>query len=306
MQNSRLTSARKIFLWIGALCALAMLAGCNDVTLTNLTPPSLTDNPSRIHTITLRVDQKRHSIVPGSIDPRIIIDGESREMRKSRIGEGFYEYDYHLPPGRTEMAYYFLVNYEVQFNERTEPREAYSELNRVSVVNRYVLTLEANRGPVGARISVLGRGFTPQDALYFDGTPIRTIYESTSSISFFVPPLEPGRTYEVVLAGANGSSPIGAFRIDSSALSVMPSALTLRPGSMQPLTFSVPNPAPAGGLLLDVTTDVPESVIMPEVIVPAGETSVTVDVQGGRPGSGSLFLKGYETGEVTIPVTVTN
>ena len=283
-----------------------MLAGCNDVTLTNLTPPSLTDNPSRIHTITLRVDQKRHSIVPGSIDPRIIIDGESREMRKSRIGEGFYEYDYHLPPGRTEMAYYFLVNYEVQFNERTEPREAYSELNRVSVVNRYVLTLEANRGPVGARISVLGRGFTPQDALYFDGTPIRTIYESTSSISFFVPPLEPGRTYEVVLAGANGSSPIGAFRIDSSALSVMPSALTLRPGSMQPLTFSVPNPAPAGGLLLDVTTDVPESVIMPEVIVPAGETSVTVDVQGGRPGSGSLFLKGYETGEVTIPVTVTN
>jgi hypothetical protein len=283
-----------------------MLAGCNDVTLTNLTPPSLTDNPSRIHTITLRVDQKRHSIVPGSIDPRIIIDGENREMRKSRIGEGFYEYDYHLPPGRTEMAYYFLVNYEVQFNERTEPREAYSELNRVSVVNRYVLTLEANRGPVGARISVLGRGFTPQDALYFDGTPIRTIYESTSSISFFVPPLEPGRTYEVVLAGANGSSPIGAFRIDSSALSVMPSALTLRPGSMQPLTFSVPNPAPAGGLLLDVTTDVPESVIMPEVIVPAGETSVTVDVQGGRPGSGSLFLKGYETGEVTIPVTVTN
>lgn len=306
MQNSRLTSAQKIFLWIGALCALAMLAGCNDVTLTNLTPPSLTDNPSRIHTITLRVDQKRHSIVPGSIDPRIIIDGENREMRKSRIGEGFYEYDYHLPPGRTEMAYYFLVNYEVQFNERTEPREAYSELNRVSVVNRYVLTLEANRGPVGARISVLGRGFTPQDALYFDGTPIRTIYESTSSISFFVPPLEPGRTYEVVLAGANGSSPIGAFRIDSSALSVMPSALTLRPGSMQPLTFSVPNPAPAGGLLLDVTTDVPESVIMPEVIVPAGETSVTVDVQGGRPGSGSLFLKGYETGEVTIPVTVTN
>ena len=283
-----------------------MLAGCNDVTITNLTPPSLTDNPSRIHTITLRVDQKRNSIVPGSVEPHIIIDGENHKMRKSRIGEGFYEYDYHLPPGRTEMAYYFLVNYEVQFNERTEPREAYSELNRVSVVNRYVLTLEANRGPVGARISVLGRGFTPQDALYFDGTPIRTIYESTSSISFFVPPLEPGRTYEVVLAGANGSSPIGAFRIDPSALSVMPSALNLRTGSVQPLTFSVPNPAPAGGLLLDVTTDVPESVIMPEVIVPAGETSVTVDVQGGRPGSGNLFLKGYEAGEVTIPVTVTN
>ncbi|MCC6414906.1 MAG: IPT/TIG domain-containing protein [Opitutaceae bacterium] len=304
MQNSRILPTRKIFSWMIALCALALLAGCNDVTITNLTPPSLTDNPSRIHTITLRVDQNRSSVVPGSIVPHIVIDGENHEMRKSRIGAGFYEYDYHLPPGRSELAYYFLVNYAVEFNDRNEPREAYTELNRVSVVNRYVLTLEANRGPVGARISVLGRGFTPQDALYFDGNPVRTIYESTSSLSFFVPALAPGHTYNVVLSGANGSSPIGAFLIDSSALTVTPSALTMRTGSVQPLTFSVPNPAPAGGLLLDVTTDVPESVIMPEVIVPAGETSVTINVQGGRPGSGSLFLKGYASGEVTVPVTV--
>ena len=47
------------------MCTLAMLAGCNDVTLTNLTPPSLTDNPSRIHTITLRVDRLRSVAVTG-------------------------------------------------------------------------------------------------------------------------------------------------------------------------------------------------------------------------------------------------
>jgi hypothetical protein len=75
-------------------------------------------------------------------------------------------------------------------------------------------------------------------------------------------------------------------------------------GSSQNLTFSVPNPAPAGGLLLDITTDVPESVIMPEVIVPEGQTSVSVAITGGKPGSGSLFLKGYGSGEVTIAVTV--
>jgi hypothetical protein len=287
------------------LFLLALLPGCNDLTLTNLTPPSLTDNPSRIYTITLRVDEKSHTIVPGSVSPHIIIDGQNIAMQKSRIGSGFYEYDYHLPAGRSELAYYFLVNYEVQFNDRTEPREAYTEVNKVSVVSRYVLTLQANRGPVGARIGVVGYGFTPQDSLYFDGTPVRTIFESTSSLSFFVPPLEPGRNYTVMLSGASGNANVGTFRVDASALSVMPSALTLRTGSVQPLTFSVPNPAPAGGLLLDVTTDVPECVIMAEVIVPAGETSVTVDVQGGRPGSGSLFLKGYETGEVTIPVTVT-
>jgi hypothetical protein len=39
-------------------------------------------------------------------------------------------------------------------------------------------------------------------------------------------------------------------------------------------------------------------------VVPAGQTSVAVAVEGGKPGSGSLFLKGYGTGEVTIPVTV--
>ena len=59
-----------------------------------------------------------------------------------------------------------------------------------------------------------------------------------------------------------------------------------------------------GGLLLDLTTDVPESVIMPEILVPQGQTSVTINVQGGRPGSGSLFLKGYGAGELSVPITV--
>jgi hypothetical protein len=45
-------------------------------------------------------------------------------------------------------------------------------------------------------------------------------------------------------------------------------------------------------------------VIMPEVVVPEGQTSVTVTVEGGKPGAGSLFLKGYGSGEVSVPVTV--
>lgn len=306
MQNSRLTLTRKIFLWIGVLAGLALLAGCEAVTLTNLTPPSIPDNPSRIYTITLRVNTKSTTVVPGSVVPHIVIDGQNHVMQKSPAAEGLYEYEYHLPPGRSELAYYFLVNYRVQFNEREERRETYSGINRVSVVGRYVLSLEANRGPVGSRISVLGRGFTPQDALYFDGMPVRTVYESPTSVSFFVPALPASRNYQVTLASASGTTAnVGTFRIDASSLSVMPSALTLRTGDRQTLTFSVPNPAPPGGLLLDVTTDVPESIIMAEVVIPAGETTVSVDVQGGRPGSGSLFLKGYEAGEVTIPVTVT-
>lgn len=306
MQNSLLSHPRKFVAWLTLALSLVFLTGCETLTLTNLTPGSLPENPSRIYTITMRVTPTRSAAAtPQNITPFIIIDGKNYQMVKSKLGENIFEYDYQLPANRTDMAYYFLVKYEIEVNGRLEPRETYSELTRASTVNRYVLSLEVNRGPVGARISVLGRGFSPQDVLYFDNVPTRTVYESPNSLSFYVPALEAGRNYQIMLGSASGNSPVGTFRIDASSLSVIPSALTLRPGETQVLTFTVANPAPAGGLLLDVTTDVPECVIMPEVVVPAGQTTLTVNVQGGKPGTGSLFLKGYGAGEVTIPVTVT-
>ncbi|MBC8040167.1 MAG: IPT/TIG domain-containing protein, partial [Opitutaceae bacterium] len=163
---------------------------------------------------------------------------------------------------------------------------------------------ETNRGPVGARISVLGRGFTAQDTVTFDGNSARTVYDSPNSISFFVPALDTGRNYKVEIAGANGTNAVGTFRIDPSSLSVSPSELVLTRGQTESLTFTLPAPAPTGGLLLDITTDAPDSVIMPEVVVEAGSTTATVTVTGGKPGSGSLFLKGFGTGEITVPVSV--
>lgn len=306
MQNSLLSHPRKIFTWLAAILGLALLSGCETVTLTNLTPNSLPENPSSIYTITMRVTLPRSAAITAqNVTPFIVIDGRNYQMAKSRLGENIFEYDYQLPAGRTEMAYYFLVKYQVEINGRLEPREAYSALTRATTVNRYVLSLEVNRGPVGARISVLGRGFSPQDVIYFDNIPARTVYESPNSLSFYVPALDAARNYQIMLGSSSGNSPVGTFRIDASSLSVIPSALTLRSGETQVLTFTVANPAPAGGLLLDVTTDVPECVIMPEVVVPAGQTSLTVNVQGGKPGTGTLFLKGYGAGEVTIPVTVT-
>ena len=74
-----------------------------------------------------------------------------------------------------------------------------------------------------------------------------------------------------------GLVPIDAVPPAGVAVSCSPSALTLRQGEQQALTFTIPSPAPAGGMLIDVRTDIPESVIMPEVMVPANATSVTVD-----------------------------
>ena len=304
MDINQISPARKIIAWLASLAGLALLAGCETVTLTNLTPTSMPENPSQIYTFSLRVTPRSNTIPSATVAPHIIVDGQSYAMKQTPIGEGLYDFEYHLPAGREEVAYYFLVNYSIEGNGTMTPHETYTDVSHVKIVRRYVLSLEVNRGPVGARISVLGRGFTPQDAINFSGGPARTVFESPNAISFFVPPLAANRNYQVTLNSAAGNSPVGTFRIDPSSVTVFPLSLNLQAGARQMLTFTLPNAAPPGGTLLDVTTDVPESVIMPEVIVPQGQTTVSITVEGGKAGSGNLFLKGFGSGEVTVPVTV--
>jgi len=304
MQNNRPSHASRIWSWAGAALAIALFAGCEQVPITNLTPTTLPENPSQIYTFSARIAPKGSTYVEGSVNPRIVIDGQIHQMQRSALGQDIYEFDYQIPAGRSEVAYYYLVSYRVETNQGEEVREAYTAVQRANLANRYVLSLEVNRGPVGARVSVLGRGFTPEDVVTFDGVPARTVFDSPNSLSFFVPSVEAGRNYQVRVSGGSGQQPVGTFRVDSVNLSVSPASLNLRTGETQSLTFTLPNPAPTGGLLIDATTDVPESIIMPEVVVPAGSNTVTVQVTGGQPGSGSLFLQGFGAGEIAVPVSV--
>jgi hypothetical protein len=305
MHIQRISLASKILLGLG-IAGAVLLSGCATVVLTNLTPSSLPENPSEIYTFTLRVVPRSNAVDPASIIPHVILDGQSYDMKKSQLGDGLYDFDYQLPAGHDLMKYYYLVDFTATGNGMVQPNQAYTGVSSVAVVHRYVLSLEGTRGPIGARVSVLGRGFTPQDVIYLDGVPTRTVFESTTSLSFFVPALATGRNYQVTLGGTTSSSPVGTFRVDPINLTVTPPNLTLASGAQQSLSFSVPNPAPAGGLLIDVATDAPESVIMPEVVIPEGQTSVSVSVQGGKPGTGSLVLKGYGAdGQITVPITVT-
>jgi hypothetical protein len=274
------------------------------VALTNLTPTSLPENPSEIYTFTLRAVPKSNTVVPDSLVSHLVVDGQIFDMKKSPVGGDIYEFDYQLPPGRDQLAYYYLVDFRVQGNGTESSAQSWTDTVQASIVRRYVLSLEVNRGPVGARVGVFGRGFTQQDLIGFNGTAVRTVYLSPTALSFYVPALPSGRNYSVTLGSTAGNSDIGTFRIDPTNVTVAPASLALAPGESQTLTFTVPNPAPSGGLLLEVTTDAPESVIMPEVAVPEGQTSVTVTVQGGKPGGGNLFLKGYGDSDVTIPFTV--
>lgn len=332
MQKNRFLHARRIFFGLSAALVLG-LAGCQSPSITNLTPDALAENPSQIYNISARIAPKAAGYVKDSARPTIVIDGQNFPMTKSSLGENIYEFEYQVPAGRTEIAYYFLTTYQVENNGMLSSEEDFSPLHRAKIAGRYVLSLEVNRGPIGAKISILGRGFTSNDTVYFESTPVRTAFESANAVSFFVPAVEPNRNYKVSLGNEMAQTPVGTFRVDAvggvaetgtptnvytapsapsvggaatlgGALTVSPSSLNLRTGEKAQLVFTTPVTATAGGLLIDVTTDVPESVIMPEVMVAPGSNTATVTVEGGKPGSGHLFAKGAGARELTIPISV--
>lgn len=302
---TRLSQARRIFTGFTAAFGLLLLAGCN-ITITNLTSDLMRENPSQLYTITARVKPTSHDLDRSSIQVSAIIDGQDQPMRKSTTAGDVYEYDYPLPAGRDEAAYYILVHYRFNSSSPAQTYDAYSQVYHFKVMRRYAAPLEPNRGPIGARVSIAGRGFTPQDVVYLDTTPTRTVYESPGALGFFVPSVEPNRNYNIAISGGGPTVSAGTFRADATGVTVSPTALTLRSGEQQTLSFTIPTVAPQGGLLLDLTTDIPESVIMPEVVVPEGANSVVITVQGGKPGAGALYLKGFGQGDMTIPVSVSS
>ncbi len=296
MQKTTLSQASRIFC---ATALLLLLAGCN-LTITNLTPENVPQNPSQIYTITASF-RPSSQIDPASIQPRIVVDGQAHAMTHNAVSADIWEFDYQLPAGRSTASYYFICDFSQKGGNSTQ--EATSELQHLNISSRYVLKPEANRAPVGARVSVLGAGFSTSDLVYFNDTPTRTVFESPSSLSFFVPAVTPGQTYRLTVRGAGATLDVGTFRVDAVSFQVSPIALMLRSGETQDLTFTIATPAPAGGMLIEVTTDMKESVIMPEVMVAPGATSVTVPVQGGKPGSGSLFFRS-SAGEGTVAISV--
>jgi hypothetical protein len=305
MHKTNLLNASRIFPAFAAALALFGLTGCETMKLSNLTPDNVPQNPSQIYTVTLNTKAMTSNVVPESVQARIVIDGQNYPMTRSSSALDVWEFDYQLPAGRRGASYYFICEYNVKSGQAQVPREAYSDLQTMAITDRYVIRPEAQRAPAGAKISILGAGFNPQDVVYFGLAPVRTVFESSSSLAFFVPAVETGQSYRLRVVGPAGELAAGNFRVDVGNVSVSPGSLVLRPNEQVALTFNLPTPAPAGGMLIEVTTDIPASIVMPEVMVPPGQSHATVMVTGGKPGTGSLYFKS-SAGEISIPVTVGN
>lgn len=290
-----------------ALAAAVLLSGCDygDVSINNLTPSTLAENHSNVYTLTVSVKPQTKNVVEDSIRPNIVIDGETYPMEQSRLSDDLFEFEYQLPAGRQDASYYFLVDYEVELRGGfIKQREAFSDIQSFRLANRYAFSLDVTRAPVGSQVGVIGRGFKRSDTISIGGIDAATTYNSSNSLHFHVPSLEPGNSYMVQLSDGESVLNVGTLRVDPGTITVSPSSLSIDSGGRSMLVFSVNAPAPEGGLYIDVTTDAPESIIMPEVIIPAGARSVNVPVEGGEPGRGELYVEMEGYNSVTVPVNV--
>ncbi len=286
-----------------ALCWALALTGCGP-TISNLTQERVPQNPSGIYTLSMRLQNTEPDILRDSVEPKVVIGGEARPMRPSGVAADVFEYDYEMPQGATEANFYYKVDYAVATRGGARPRNLVSDLHSMQLINRYIITLEATRGPVGSDISVVGRGFSQHDDIVMGGIQAETRYDSSNSLTFKVPPLRAGQAYPVELVSGFGVIPVGFFQVDPSKLRVSPESVQLQSGERGMLVFAIEFEAPENGFPIEITTNIPDSIIMPEVLVPQGARSVSIPVEGGRSGQGALYASAPGFDELTIPVRV--
>ena len=289
-----------------AIIGLGFLSSCRQPTFINLTSQNINQNPSGIYTLQTEVDIQDRRVVKDSISVSVIVGGESIPMVVDPVNSSLWSCDYKLPQGFDEATYYFQVKYSTKLNNgATKPGEIKSDLQVFRLENRYVGNLAAYRGPVGVEIAVQGRGLTKYDSITFGDKKTQTRYLSENELRFTVPALPSGVDYPVqLIGGPHGALDIGNFRIDKSPLGVVPSSLEIASGDSANLLFKIDYEAPSGGLEIEVKTNIPESVVMPEAKISEGDRTINIPVQGGAPGEGMLIITAPGYDSVEIPVRV--
>ena len=296
----------KLLVFCSLSLSMWFISGCRQPNFINLTSKNVSQNPSGIYTLQTELEIQDRGIKIDTVEVFAVVGGEKLVMVQDDLNPELWSCDYKLPSGFDEATYYFEANYaSVLDNGNVADRRVTSELQTFRLENRYVGNLASYRGPVGAEIAVQGRGLTKYDVIKVGEQDSTTRYLSENELRFVVPALPSGLDYPVKLSGgAHGALDIGNFRIDESRLSVSPNSLEIQSGDTATLLFKIDYEAPDGGLAIDVKTNIPDSVIMPEAIISGGDMTVNIPIQGGKPGEGKLVISadGFEGTEIAIKV----
>ena len=296
----------KLIAFLTLSASLFLLSSCKRPSFINLTSTNISQNPSGIYTIQTEVDLQDRKIFYDSIEVVLYVGGEAYPMVKDPVNPSLWSCDYKLPSGFDEATYYYQANYLIERDNGSQAKRSLkSDLQVFRLENRYVGNLAAYRGPVGVEIAVQGRGLTKYDSISIGGEKASTRYLSENELRFTVPSLPADLDYSVqLIGGPHGALDIGNFRIDESTLGVVPSSLEIQSGDSATLLFKIDFEAPVGGIPIDIKTNIPASVIMPEAFIAAGDKTVNIPVRGGEPGEGKMIVtaSGYEPIEIPVKV----
>ncbi|MDR1458099.1 MAG: IPT/TIG domain-containing protein [Puniceicoccales bacterium] len=294
--------AKFAFLWFSLI-----LGGCSSMSVMNdITPSRVPKNQSRIYTITMSVNKTSSDLRKKGIKPYIVINGERHEMKPGDSNNTYF-YDYKAPSDVPEMLYYYELIQETMDSKNNLVIKSVekSEVFNLSINDKYILTMDCERGPVGAKVCILGSGFSSRDMIRIGGVPAKVKSVSKGAIEFIIPLVDAETSYDVILISGGDRIFIGKFFVDISELSADVESITLDNGKRMILSFFIDHDAPEGGLPLDITTDIPDSIIMPEVSIPEDSSSVEVEIEGGSGNDvGSLFVYASGFNELKIPITV--
>lgn len=293
----------KNFSLVLGIFALLGLTGC-ELGLVNMTPGRLPQNPSALYTFSVHAKVSETNILPETFKAYLVINGETHLMKGDIRTNPIFELDYPITPSQNEVKYYYCMNYRSKVNGNICEKETKSPVYHLSIANRYISSLEVNRGPVGATIAIMGRGFSADDKVLLGAVEVPTHFLSANTLHFTVPSLPAGHSYPVSVSEGTAVLKVGLFTIDAMMLQISKHAIELNTHEHTSMTITIPHPAPTGGIPVIITTDVPDSAIIPELSIPEGSRTISIPIEGGTPGRGHLFFEapGFKEAKASIIV----
>lgn len=294
---------KSVFSFSSKILLVLSLAGCSK-TLTNVTPDDAQRNPSNLYRFTTQCNIRMNKVIPETLKLSLVIDGEKFPLKAYDLTPSFYYYDHFLDATRTDAKYFFEACYVINNCGKKIERCDKTPLAKFKIREHFCSCLGGERAPISAEVKVLGQGFTAGDLVQVGEYNAVTHFISENVISFQVPNVETGKFYPVYFVSNGEKNFIGNLLIDQGLLSVDTDSIELNTGDKEEIVILSSMKAGNGGLYVNVTTDIPNSVIMPEVVIPEGEDSVAVEIEGGDAGEGHLYISAKGFNEIELPIVV--
>ena len=217
-----------------------------------------------------------------------------------------FEYDYEPPSKKLLVSFYYVLDYLIRHKDKAPVlKQIISDIHRAQLPDSIKLQLERKRAAVDTKVTLYGDQFTDQDRVLIDGTPCETTFISSKELQFLVPEIKPSFGYPVKVFTPRGMADAGTLQVDAAnPLRVLPKELKLKTGQPQALVLMLNYPAPYGGLNIDVTTDIPDSIVMPKILIPERSRTVSATIEGKYISNGNLFIKAGNLPEIVVPVTI--